>query len=210
MEKTINIFGDITSFPRAQNEVSADMIMKEVQGLSKPDKLFININSYGGEVFEAIAIASILSSCPASKIFNVIGICASAATMLFSSTDTVNIAKGAMLMYHKPIVDISGNALQLRKTAKTLDKIERENIILGLQVRSGKTPEEITALITDEWWLSSDEAVQILGFVDAGVNAIENKATTKNTDIYKNYIDKKKALSVNAYSIFINHKNSLK
>lgn len=210
MDKNVNIFGDITSLPRMQSDVSAELVLNVIQDATKADKLFININSYGGEVFEAIAIANIIASCPAPKVFNVIGICASAATILFNATDEVNIARGAMVMYHKPIVDVFGNSIQLRKTAKLLDKIEKENVMANLMIRTGKPIEYLTPLVENEWWLSSEEAVQILGFIDAGVSAIENQAQTTQIGIYKNYIERKKALASNAYQIFINHKSRLK
>lgn len=210
MDKNVNIFGDITSIPRTQSDVSAELVLNVIQDATKADKLFININSYGGEVFEAIAIANIIASCPAPKVFNVIGICASAATILFNATDEVNIARGAMVMYHKPIVDVFGNSIQLRKTAKLLDKIEKENVMANLMIRTGKPIEYLTTLVENEWWLSSEEAVQMLGFIDAGVSAIENRAQTTQIGIYKNYIARKKALASNAYQIFINHKSKLK
>jgi ATP-dependent Clp protease, protease subunit len=210
MKKIINIFGDITSQPKSKNDVSAEIVSTELSSLNKGDELEININSYGGEVFEAVAISNIIASSQASREFNILGICASAATMLFSATDIVNISKGAMVMYHKPIVNVSGNAFDLRKTAKLLDKMEKETILRNLEARTGKISEELITLLTDEWWLTSDEAIQILGFKDAGINAIENKAETRQIGIYQNYIARKKALSNNAYQIFINHKNSLK
>lgn len=210
MDKNVNIFGDITAMPRAQSDVSAESVLNLIQDATKADKLFININSYGGEVFEAIAIANIIASCPAPKIFNVIGICASATTMIFNATDKVNIARGAMVMYHKPIGEVVGNSIQLRKTAKLLDKIEKENVMANLMTRTNKPLEYLTPLVENEWWLSSEEAVQMLGFIDAGVPAIENRAQTTQIGIYKNYIARKKALASNAYQIFINHKSKLK
>jgi len=210
MKKIINIFGDITSQPKSKTDVSAEIITNELEGLNKGNEIEININSYGGEVFEAVAISSLLYGSPASKTFNILGICASAATMLFSATDTVNIAKGAMVMYHKPMIEVTGNANDLRKTARLLDKMEKENILSNLAIRTGKSNEELAATIEGEWWLSSDEAVNMLGFKDAGINAIENKAETRQIGVYQNYISRKKALSVNAFDIFINHKKSLK
>lgn len=113
-------------------------------------------------------------------------------------------------MYHKPLVNVYGNSIELKKTAKLLDKIEINNIVNGLIARTGKTSEEIAGLISGEWWLSSEEAILILGFVDSELNSIENTAKTKQELIYNNYIEKKKALSNNAYHRFINYKNSLK
>lgn len=209
MKKIINILGDITSQPKTKTDVSAQLISAEIEGLNKGDEIEININSYGGEVFESVAIANMLIGSPASKVFNVLGICASAATMLFSATDTVNISKGAMVMYHKPMVQAFGNSVELRKTAKLLDKMEKENILTNLELRTGKPEDELSSLIAAEWWLSSDEAVNVLGFIDAGVSAIINKAETRQIGIYQNYMNRKRALS-NAYDRYMNFKKSLK
>lgn len=210
MKKIINIFGDITSQPKSKTDVSAQIISNELQSINKGDEIEVNINSYGGEVFEAVAIANLLAGSQAPKTFNVLGVCASAATMLFSATENVTISKGAMVMYHKPEVQVSGNALELRKTAKLLDKMEKENILTNLEIRTGKLTDELLILLEEEWWLTSDEAIQILGFADAGINAIENKAETRQIGIYQNYINRKKALTSNAYDRYINFKNQLK
>lgn len=211
MKKVINIFGDISGYSYFDDVVSAKMISEEMKDLKATDELEFNINSFGGEVFEAVAIANLIASSPASKVFNIIGICASAATMLFSATDTVNISTGAMVMYHKPMAGTWGNASEMRKTATLLDKIETESIIKNLAVRTKKPADELAALIEAEWWLTSDDAVENLGFIASKSFAIENKSIkTKQENIYKNYIERKKALASNAYQIFINHKSRLK
>ena len=211
MKKVLNIFGDISSEKWYDEDVTPSFVNSELKDLTASDELEVNINCYGGEVFAAVAIASMISKSPAVKTFNVIGICASAATMLFNASDKVNISKGAMLMYHKPLVRMQGNADDFRKQISILDKIESENIMASLLVRTKKPLDELSTLIANEWWLTSDEAVQNLGFTLSGSNAIENSAKTKQDDIYKNYIEKKKALSAsNAFTTFINIKNSLK
>ena len=138
-----------------------------------------------------------------------IGICASAATMLFSATDLVNISNGAMMMYHKPLVGVRGNANDLQKQIDILNKIESENIIKNLIIRTKKPVEELTNLISNEWWLTSDEAVLNLGFISSGTSAIENTAKTKQENIYKNFINKKKALNVDTFKQFTNFKKQL-
>ena len=210
MKKELNIFGDITSEKWYDEDVTPIIVSDAIKELTASDELEININCYGGEVFAAIAMASMIEKSPVKKTFNVIGICASAATMLFSATDKVNISKGAMMMYHKPLVGIRGNANDLRKQIEILDKIENENIIKNLTIRTKKTVDEIVNLISNEWWLTSDEAISNLGFVEASTFAIENTAKTKQKNIYKNYIEKKKALNSDAFKQFINFKNSLR
>ena len=209
MKKILNIFGDITSEKWYDEDVTPLVVSDTLKDLSELDELEVNINCYGGEVFAAVAMASMISNSPAKKTFNVIGICASAATMLFNATDKVNISKGAMMMYHKPLVGIRGNANDLQREINILNKIESENIIKNLIERTKKPVEELTNLISNEWWLTSDEAVLNLGFISTGATAIENTAKTKQENIYKNYIEKKKALNVNAFKQFTNFKKQL-
>jgi ATP-dependent protease ClpP protease subunit len=211
MKKVLNVFGDIVSKKLYKEDVVPSDVSAELAGLTADDELEININCYGGEVFAAVAIASMIEKSPATKTFNVVGICASAATMLFNAVDKVNIFNGAMLMYHKPIIGMQGNANDFRDIIERLDKIESQNIIANLITRTKKPIDELSTLISNEWWLTSDEAVENLGFTLSGTAAIENRGTTKQENIYKNYIEKKKALSKgNAFNQFINFKNSLK
>ena len=75
----------------------------------------------------------------------------SVTTMLFNATDKVNISKGAMMMYHKPMVGVRGNANDLQREINILNKIESENIIKNLIERTKKPVEELTNLISNEW-----------------------------------------------------------
>lgn len=209
MKKVLNIFGDISSEKWYDDDVTPLAVSETLKDLTNSDEVEININCYGGEVFAAVAMANMINNSPAKKTFNVIGICASAATMLFSATDLVNISNGAMMMYHKPLVRVRGNANDLQKQIDILNKIESENIIKNLIIRTKKPVEELTSLISNEWWLTSDEAVSKLGFISSGASAIENTAKTKQENIYKNFINKKKALNVDTFKQFTNFKKQL-
>ncbi len=210
MRKELNIFGDIVSLIENKGEISPLLVKSEIDGLTEADSLVVNIDCYGGEVFAAVAISSIIHNSPAKKTFNILGICASAATMLFNDSDLVNIASGAMVMYHKPMVGASGNASELKKQIDQLDKIESENIIKPLINRTGKTASHLMDLIEGEWWLTSSEAILELGFVGLDSFAVMNSLITKQKTIYKNYIEKRKALKVDAFKQFNNFKKQLK
>jgi ATP-dependent protease ClpP protease subunit len=210
MIKELNIFGDIVSAIENPGEVSPLSVKNEINGLTQDDLLIVNIDCFGGGVFAAVAIRAIIKNTPAKKTFNVLGICASAANLLFDENDTVNIAKGAMVMNHKPMVGVHGDSNELRKTIEQLDKIENEILLKNLSARTKKPVNELKDLIANEWWLTSDEAILNLGFVGLNSFAVMNKAQTKQTDIYKNYIEKKKALTVDVFKQFTNFKNQLK
>jgi len=209
MTKNLNIFGDIVSTIRNIGDISPTYVVNEIGDLTSSDELIVNIDCFGGELFAAVAIRSILKNSPANKIFNILGICASSANTLFDENDTINIAQGAMVMNHKPTAAINGNAIDMRTQADVLDKVENEIILKNLHARTGKPLNELSQLLVDGWWLTSDEAVQLLKFGELKTAAIMNHAKTSQETIYKNYLQKKKTLSADVYAQFINIKKRL-
>jgi len=209
MTKNLNIFGDIVSTIRNIGDISPTYVVNEIGDLTSSDELIVNIDCFGGELFAAVAIRSILKNSQANKIFNILGICASSANTLFDENDTINIAQGAMVMNHKPTAAINGNAIDMRTQADVLDKVENEIILKNLHARTGKPLNELSQLLVDGWWLTSDEAVQLLKFGELKTAAIMNHAKTSQETIYKNYLQKKKTLSADVYAQFINIKKRL-
>lgn len=55
------IFGDITSWPWLESDVSASGIVNELQSLDAKE-INVHINSYGGEVAEGLAIYNTLKN----------------------------------------------------------------------------------------------------------------------------------------------------
>ena len=212
MKKILNIFGDITKYPKKRTDVSAEIALNQTHGLTSNDELEVNINSLGGDVFEAVAISNIIHSYGCKLAFNILGVCASAATMLFNADDEVGAANGILSMYHEPQTEIEGDSHELRARATLLDKIRNENIVKNLVARTGKSEEMINNLIRNEWWLNYDESLSILGFKPISKEAVflMNSADTTQLSIYNKYIEKKKALNNNAFNQFINFKNNLR
>ena len=57
---TINIFGDITSWPWLESDVSSYNLVQELDALQDAGQIDVYINSYGGEVAEGLAIYNAL------------------------------------------------------------------------------------------------------------------------------------------------------
>jgi ATP-dependent protease ClpP protease subunit len=68
------------------------------------------VNSPGGNVWEGLAIANVLSKHPAQVHAHVDGLAASAASVITSAADMVTMGKGAMMMIHSPWSLTAGNA----------------------------------------------------------------------------------------------------
>ena len=164
----IVIYGDITSF--ADNlrrwygdddniaEVSSRQVIREINDLDV-DMINVYINSYGGEVAEALAIYSALRRHKASVHTFCDGFACSAATIVFCAGDERTIGRLALLMVHNCMVNPGyANAEELRKAADDADKINQSSIKAYLAV-TNLTEEEIREMMGHEEWITAEDAV---------------------------------------------------
>lgn len=122
------------------------------------------INSPGGAVFDALAIYNALRQHPANVEVTIMGVAASAASIIAMAGDTVVMPENAFMMIHNPLNMAYGNADDLREVADVLDKIGAS--LVGIYAkRTGLPEDEIKALLDAETWLNAEEAV-LKGFAD--------------------------------------------
>lgn len=121
-------------------------------------KIVVRINSPGGNVFDAVAIHSMLSRLPDVETV-VDGIAASAASVVFAAGKVRKMAKAAFVMIHNPWSFTEGNADQLRKEADVLDGIG--NALAKIYAGASKlSVDEAKAAMDDETWLDGDAALE--------------------------------------------------
>ena len=163
----IVIFGDITSLPLWENDVSSDSIVKTLNQ-SHAKNIMVKINSYGGEVGEAIAIYNELKakSNAGAKVTTVdMGFACSSASVIFCAGDNRIMSQSSLLMIHNPWLSISGNAKELKKAAGDLEKIAKSITEIYQGVIS-ITDAELEALMDAETWIEAADAVD-MGFATA-------------------------------------------
>ena len=122
------------------------------------DQITLRINSQGGDVFSALSIYNLLKN---KCNVEIVGLAASAASMIAMAGTKIKMASNALFMIHSPktlLVDYYDKPA-LDKLSSTLAKTE-ESIVAAYRtkVANFEMPEE-------ELWLSAAEA-QSLGFVD--------------------------------------------
>jgi len=127
--------------------------------------LHLHINSPGGDVFEARAMAAIVVAHPGNVAVHIDGLAASAATYLALSGNSVSMTQGGMLMVHESWSLAYGNKRELTKTASLLSQID-DTIIADYVARTGKSADEVRGWIEAETWFQADQALE-LGFIDA-------------------------------------------
>jgi len=126
--------------------------------------LNLSINSPGGDVFAGIAIYNALRMHGADVNVRIMGVAASAASLIAMAGTTITMPENTFLMVHNPWTFAMGNADELRDMADVLDKISAS--LVGTYVaRTGKSEDEIKQMLADETWLTAAEAVEA-GFAD--------------------------------------------
>lgn len=122
-------------------------------------ELNIYINSGGGSVYGGLAIYNILKRHKGKKIVTVDGIAASIASIIALAGDEIIISKSAQFMIHKPWIQCSGNASELRAAEDVLDKCQKSITAIYMEnVLEGISEETITQLINKETWMTGEEA----------------------------------------------------
>ena len=138
---------------------------QEIDALpSSVTSLTVRINSDGGDVFEGVAIYNTLKDHPAKKNVIIDGMAASIASVIAMVGDTITIQPTGMMMIHNARGGAFGDCDDLRQIADVLETINAQMTIA--YQRSGKSTEDILAIMKSESWYSAQEAVDA-GWVDS-------------------------------------------
>lgn len=138
----------------------------------------LRINSPGGDVFEARAIATALKEHPAEVVAHVDGLAASAATTIAMAADRVEISDGGFFMIHNAWTLAIGNKSDMLDSAALLEKVDQA-IASDYMNKTGADAEQVKQWMDDETWFTAQEAVEH-GFADS---VKEDKAKAKNWNL---------------------------
>lgn len=122
------------------------------------DRITVRINSSGGNVFDAIAMANALRDHPAVVTTIVDGLAASAASFIATAGDEVVMNRNSEMMIHNPKAAAAGGSDDLRSLADRLDAV-RDNIASMYVARAGGSVEQWRQVMDAETWFSAEEAV---------------------------------------------------
>lgn len=136
--------------------------------------LNVEINSPGGDVFAGLAIFNALRSSGKEIVVTVMGVAASAASLIAMAGDRIVMPKNTFMMIHNPWSMAIGNADELRDTADTLDKIG-SSLRMTYSARTGLPEDEIAAMLATDTWLTADEALE-KGFASEVTDNVTAKA----------------------------------
>lgn len=158
----IDIYGYITKYPdREYGDVSSYDLSSRIKDLDV-DVIYVNINSYGGEVSEGLAIASMLRRHSARIVTRCDGFACSIASVIFAAGDDRIMSDASLLMIHNAWLDASGDANFLRKIADDCEKVTEASVKAYMRIVN-VSESELRAMMDDETWISPDEALE-MGF----------------------------------------------
>lgn len=118
----------------------------------------VNINSPGGDFFEGLAIYNTLRDHPAEVTVRILGIAASAASVIAMAGDRIEIGRAAFLMIHNTWVLAMGNRNDLREVAEWLEPFDAASADL-YAARTGIDRDQIAEMLDRETWIGGADAV---------------------------------------------------
>ena len=174
---TINIYGDITSFPWSEGDTSAVNLSRQLEELGDVSQIDVYINSYGGEVAEGLAIYNALRRHKAKVTTYCDGFACSIASVIFMAGDERVMNEASLLMIHNAWTWAAGNASELRKQADDLEVITQASVE-AYKAHSSLSEEEIKALMDNETWILPADALSY-GFATR-IDKTENEHASQN------------------------------
>lgn len=158
-EANIYIYGDITSYPWEQSDVSAFRLANQLEQAGNLAEINVHVDSYGGEVSEGFAIYNALRAKNAQITTHADGFVASAAIYPFLA-GTQRIANNVSAFYFHPVIGGGwGYAEDLREAADELDKLTE--IGLGAFTNAGMKEQAARDLISSKTWYSPEAVLEM-------------------------------------------------
>ncbi|WP_445449000.1 head maturation protease, ClpP-related [Enterococcus faecalis] len=160
--------------------VTAIKVIQALDGI-ETDKVRVHINTYGGDVFEGIAIYNILKESDKNIVTYIDGIAASAGSLIALAGTKLVMPINSQLMIHNPWTYAAGNADDLDKVVSSLRATEQSIIATYMQKFIGNE-DEIKELLSAEKFMTAEEAVAF-GFADEIVeNSIKDNQSASITE----------------------------
>jgi ATP-dependent protease ClpP protease subunit len=169
-DNTISILDEIGEGLLFSDGTTAKRISAALRSIGEKD-VVVNINSPGGDMFEGLAIYNLLREHKGKITVKVLGLAASAASLIAMAGDEIQIAKSGFLMIHNCWVVAIGNRHHLRSTADEIESFDRS--MAGIYAdRTGIEQSAIEQVMDNETWLNGPDAVE-KGWADSLLSSSE-------------------------------------
>lgn|SRR5574343_124107 len=177
------LYGAIGSY---FDEIDGKRTVEQINAMT--GDITVRVNSPGGDVFDGIAIMNALKAHGEKKgkvTVIVEALAASIASVIaIGAADELIMSEGSYLMIHNPWTIAIGDAEEFEKAAGVLRQLA--GTLAEIYARkSGKTKEEMLALMDAETWIDSAKALE-LGFADKAESGDLGLNSAFDLSVFKN------------------------
>lgn len=160
----ILLYGDIG---RGERVGAADVVAELLDLQNRYDRIDVRINSYGGEVYEGIAICNALRNSKAEINIYIDGIAASIASVIALCGKPLHMSRFAKLMLHKVSGGAYGTAEEIRQAAQEAENAEKTLAqIIANKCRIPADEVERRYFSGGNHWINAEEALE-MGLIDS-------------------------------------------
>ena len=161
---TISILDVVGEDPWSGNGVTSKRVAGALRAIGD-EEITVEINSPGGDFFEGVAIYNMLRGHKSKVTVHVLGLAASAASLIAMAGDEVLIGKAGFMMVHNAWVVAAGNRHDLADAATTMATFDAAMASVYAD-HSGVSEKEAAKWMDKETWFSGADAVSN-GLADA-------------------------------------------
>lgn len=156
-ENTISILDVIGEDYWSGGGVTSKRVAAALRAIGDQD-VVVDINSPGGDFFEGVAIYNALRAHPKKVTVRIIGLAASAASVIAMAGDDIQIGKAGFLMIHNSWVIAMGNRHDLAAAATTMEPFD-DAMATVYSDRAGVKKAKAAEWMDAETWFNGEQAV---------------------------------------------------
>ena len=156
-DNTISVF-DVIGQDYWGEGVTAKRIAGALRSMNGAD-VTVNINSPGGDMFEGLTIYHLLREYQGKVTVKVLGLAASAASIIAMAGDEIQIGRGAFLMIHNCWVVAIGNRHDFSAMVEYLEPFD--NAMADIySARSGLDSDSVKQMMDGETYIGGSDAIE--------------------------------------------------
>ena len=175
-ENTINVLDEIGDDWWSDSDVTVQRVMTKLKQANGAD-VVVNINSFGGSMFEGMAIYNLLLQYEGQVHVKILGLAASAASVIAMAGDTIEMMPASFLMIHNAWTIAAGNRHDFTQLSLELKPFD-DAMASIYKAQSQMETKDIVAMMDAETWINADTALEkgfITGIFEGKVEARSDK-----------------------------------
>lgn len=159
------LHGDIGAY-----EIEAIELIRALQELGPEQDIELRVQSYGGSVYEGLALYNAIKAHKGKTTGIVDGVAASIASYLLMACDEIQMPANAKLMIHMPTIGAFGGEDELTSALTQLQNA-KSTIADAYVAKSGQSMEDVLSAMRAETWFTAEQAKE-WSIIDAIVDPV--------------------------------------